>query len=230
MKRLALAALLIAAPAAWAQTDAGKTGAAKDTPKAVKRSDIALVNPDFEDAMQGADIPGWPAMQHGGVPAYETVADKRRPSSGKQAARITRLTPEYYGLIHQRVPAPPAGTIVEFSAALRTDEVGPLGWRIFIHFEDGGYVISDVASEPMTGTQPKWQRVTIRGPVPPHVRVVSVGAELLDGGTGWIDDVRLVAIDDGNVQPVQDKPHPFGLPRIKPKDKPAEKPADQKKP
>jgi len=224
MKRLAFAAILIATPA-WAQSD-GKPAAAADAPKAVKRSDIKLVNPDFEDAMQGTEIPGWPAMQHGGVPAYETVADKRRPSSGKQAARITRLTPEYYGLIHQRVPSPPAGTIVEFSAALRTDEVGPLGWRIFIHFEDGGYVISDVASEPMTGTQPKWQRVTIRGPVPQHVRVVSVGAELLDGGTGWIDDVRLVAIDDGNVRPVEDKPHPFGLPRIKPKDKPA----DQKKP
>lgn len=224
MKRLAFAAILIATPA-WAQSD-GKPAAAADAPKAVKRSDIQLVNPDFEDAMQGTEIPGWPAMQHGGVPAYETVADKRRPSSGKQAARITRLTPEYYGLIHQRVPAPPAGTIVEFSAALRTDEVGPLGWRIFIHFEDGGYVISDVASEPMTGTQTKWQRVTIHGPVPPHVRVVSVGAELLDGGTGWIDDVRLVAIDDGNVRPVEDKPHPFGLPRIKPKDKPA----DQKKP
>jgi len=228
MKRLAFAAILIATPA-WAQSD-GKPAAAADAPKAVKRSDIKLVNPDFEDAMQGTEIPGWPAMQHGGVPAYETVVDKRRPSSGKQAARITRLTPEYYGLIHQRVPAPPAGTIVEFSAALRTDEVGPLGWRIFIHFEDGGYVISDVASEPMTGTQTKWQRVTIRGPVPPHVRVVSVGAELLDGGTGWIDDVRLVAIDNGNVRPVEDKPHPFGLPRIKPKDKPADKPVDQKKP
>lgn len=231
MKPIALLALLIASSAACAQKE-GKDGEAPQAP--VKITEITLANPDFEEAMTGIEIPGWTSMQHGGEPAYEIVTDKRRPSTGKQAARITRFKEEYYGLIRQRLPAPQAGLIVELSADLRTDEVGPRGWRTFIHFEDGGYTIGEVESEPMTGTQKKWQRVTIRGPVPAHTRSISIGVELLDGGTGWIDDVHLRVIDDGSAKPVENKPHLLGLPRVAPKPKPgetpAEKPADQKKP
>lgn len=221
MKRLALAALLIATPLAWAQQD-GKAGATAQ--KAIKTTDVPLPNADFEEPMNGAEIPGWVMLQHAGDPAYEMVVEKRNPAQGKQAARITRTKEEWWGLLQKRIPAPPPGSKIEFSAMMRTDDVGPLGWRLYVHFQEGGHAIREVQTEPMKGTT-KWQRVTIREEVPDDTRELLLGVGLYDSGTGWIDDVRLRVIDDGNTRPLRAPTHPFGLP-LRNKDKPK----DQAKP
>lgn len=214
MKLFVFTALLIVAPTAHAQKAAGPPDKA---PKAVKITDVALANGDFEMPMQGTQIPGWAMLQHAGDPAYEMVVDTRRPGQGAQSARITRTKEEWWGRLQQRIVAPHPGTTIEFSALLRTEDVGPLGWRMYVHFQDGSFAIREVQSDPMTGTQAKWRRVTIREVVPDQTRELVLGIALLDAGTGWIDDVRLRVIDDGTARPPPEKTHPMALPRVKSK-------------
>ena len=52
----------------------------------------------------------------------------------------------------------------------------------------------NVYSAPMTGTTP-WKEVSIEAKMPPGADKLDVGVTLLDGGTGWADDVKVSVID-----------------------------------
>jgi hypothetical protein len=47
---------------------------------------------------------------------------------------------------------------------------------------------------PLTGTT-DWRAVRVRVKVPDGTHKISVGAMLLDGGTGWLDDVKLNVVE-----------------------------------
>jgi len=71
---------------------------------------------------------------------------------------------------------------------LKTKDVGPEGWGLMI-------LTSQVRefSAKLTGTS-DWQRVIVRAKLPPGTTSITIGATLLDSGSGWMDDVQLKAI------------------------------------
>lgn len=152
-----------------------------------------LLNPGFEEPLDtsGSRL-GWQLSQHAGVPAYEMGFDKQVFSEGKQSYKIKRVVYQVFGQVSQKIRAPKAiGKTLEYSAMLRTQDVGELGWMLVVDFLDiEGYLVKQIRSKPLTGTT-KWQRVGVKHTVPPRTFKINVGATLLDAGTGWIDDAKI---------------------------------------
>ena len=162
----------------------------------VGATEIPLKNADFEQAIKGPRIPGWSRTQHAGVGAYEVSSDTASFSQGKQSLRMRRTTEQVYGLIMQRVESDSlAGKQVELVASLKTAKVGKKGWVMLLNFKNHNNVIDQVRAAPLVGNT-KWKDVTIRKLAPPNTTAIEVGFMLLDGGTGWIDNVRLRTVDE----------------------------------
>lgn len=155
--------------------------------------DIRFENLDFEQPVGERRVPGWSLTQHAGAPAYEMVIDDRIRAGGKQSFRMRQTREEYYGFAEQRILIA-RGLLddreVELSAMMRSAEVGPKGWLLTVAcFSAQNASLGEFRSAPLTGTQ-DWRRVTVRAKVPRDTRTLSIGALLLDNGTGWLDDVE----------------------------------------
>ncbi|MDR3388657.1 MAG: hypothetical protein P4L92_16545 [Rudaea sp.] len=152
---------------------------------------IAVANAGFEQPASESEIPGWTTVQHAGPPAYEMVVDTREAYEGHASFRMTRKLDQLYGSIKQTVSvAAVAGESVELSAMMKTKDVGPQGWKLMIL--DIG-VNGREFSPAITGTS-DWQRVSVRAHLPKGISTIVIGATLLDGGSGWIDDVKLSVV------------------------------------
>ena len=158
--------------------------------------DITLVNPSFEAPATGARALGWIPTQHiGPVRDFEWAVDTETASDGKASYRIKRLTPQVFGMIKQVVVvAEHAGKTLEFSAAMRTDDVGPEGWLLTVNIESRNAILEQVRSTPVTG-KAGWKRSVLRFKLPPEAHELKLGVMLLDEGTGWVDDVKLRVVD-----------------------------------
>jgi hypothetical protein len=158
-------------------------------------ADLPLLNPGFEDPINGDNLPGWIKGQHAGKPAYQIGIDSQIRHSGGASLRIRRSEPQVYGSVEQRVAltGQDAKTL-EFSAALKTEAVGIQGWIIAMTFNADFGAIDQVRSRPLTGSN-AWKPVTLRAKVPKGTTSVQVLLILLDGGTAWADDLRLRTID-----------------------------------
>ncbi len=162
----------------------GHNGAAGDS--------MALVNGDFEQPANGADIPGWQFGQHAGVHAYEVSLDTDSPAQGKASLKMTRMQPQVYGSITQTLPLKGlVGKTVRVTAKMKSDGVGDKGWKLFMSARGQRTV---VYSDPLIGTTP-WKDVAIDLKITPEVDQLIVGASLLDAGTGWLDDVQVHVVD-----------------------------------
>ena len=154
---------------------------------------IPLANADFEQTAGDGSIPGWDISQHAGEKAYDVRIEAEGAFAGHASLRMTRTREQVYGSVTQRVPALPlAGKTVEFSAMLKTQDVGTRGWKLLIN---GDAPRALAYSEGLTGTA-GWQRQAVRMTVSPNVRNLTVGVTLLDGGTGWMDDTQLRVVGD----------------------------------
>jgi hypothetical protein len=150
---------------------------------------IALRNGDFEQVANDGSIPGWTLVQHAGPRSYDMLVDAQGAYAGKGSFRMTRIQEQFYGSIKQDVAVGKfVGQRLELSAMLKTRDVGPAGWKLMVLGIDKGEF-----SSAFTGTS-DWQRATLRVQVPNGVSTVSVGAILLDAGTGWLDDVQLKVV------------------------------------
>ena len=153
---------------------------------------LTLVNPDFEQPANGADIPGWQFGQHAGAHAYEVSLDTDAPAQGKASLKIRRMLPQVYGSITQTLPLKGfAGKTVRVTAKMKSDGVGDKGWKLFMSAR-GQRTVN--YSDPLTGTTP-WKDVAIELKITPEVDELTVGASLLDAGTGWLDDVQVHILD-----------------------------------
>ena len=169
----AMAALLLAA-CGEAATPAADSGVA-----------VPIVNGGFEQPVQAMSIPGWALAQHAGRQAYEMGVVKDAAAEGHASFRMHRLSPQIYGAITQSVAvAPFAGKTVELSAQVKQDGVGAEGWMLVL---DSG---AGRASAVATGTA-DWHAMRVRAKLPADTKTISIGAILLDAGTGWLDDVQL---------------------------------------
>lgn len=155
--------------------------------------DLPVVNPGFEAS--AIEPTGWVPSQHVGETAYEMVIDSKQPAAGKRSFRIARLGDQVYGMISQRIllPKDAIGGTLSFSAMLRTKAVGPSGGLLLANLLDrGGNMLAQVRSTPLSGDN-SWRRVSVTTPIPLNAHVIEPAFVLLDGGTAWIDDVRLSA-------------------------------------
>jgi len=159
------------------------------------KTEIALINPGFEDASPTAgEIRGWATAQHAGPVSYEMTVDTDVHSQGRTSFRITRKREQVYGQIAQVVPiAAYVGRTIELSAQMKTDDVGADGWQLMLTFT-GGVLNSRHTAAPLTGTQ-GFREVTIRTPVPAGAQEAEIAAILHDRGSVWLDDVRLRVLD-----------------------------------
>ncbi len=162
-------------------------------------AEIRLENADFEAEVNARGrVPGWMFTQHSGTPAYELKIDDERATKGNRSIRMKRTAEQVYGMIAQRVPGNAyIGQTVEASASIRTEDVGQQGWVLVMSFLDHGDVLWQERTAPLTGTS-GWQRVKLRGKVPMRTSDIEVGFLLLDGGTGWADEVTLASLDETN--------------------------------
>lgn len=185
--------------------------------------EIPLKNADFEQSMVGTRIPGWSRTQHAGVGAYVVSTDSEHFADGKHSISMRRTVEQEYGLIMQRVESKDfGGKPVEFSAMLKSAEVGEQGWVMVMTFKNHQNILDQVRAEPVTGDT-AWTEVALEKIAPPNTNAIEVGFLLLDGGTGWADRARLRALDDdgkdkasalpdGEVKPAASKsPIPVGI-------------------
>jgi len=157
---------------------------------------LSLRNPGFEEPAALSKIPGWLQSQHVGAPgeiAYEMAMDSGATPESKQSLRVTRLINQIYGLVDQKVSVLPedAGKILNFSALLKTQNVGPEGWLLVVNMNSAFSIIEQAKSLPVTGTS-DWHRVSLRTLIPSGTVNVSAGFLLLDAGSGWADDATLL--------------------------------------
>lgn len=153
---------------------------------------IAIANGDFEQPASGEDIPGWTLTHHAGVVGYKATLDHDGAAQGQSSLRFTRTEPQVYGEIMQQVDlARYAGKTVELSAMLKSADVGPKGWKLFIN----GNAKHTLAYSPGMKGSEGWQRQSVQLKLPAQIGEVTVGATLLDSGTGWLDDVQLRVVN-----------------------------------
>lgn len=164
-------------------------------------AELPIVNGDFELPAIRGKIPGWSLSQHAGGTAYEMGVVPSDQAGGKQNFQMHRLSPQVYGLISQDVPVQwRPDQYLELSALMKGREVGEQGWLLVMNFMGGGSsrlpsgIIKQLRSEPLVGSS-DWARMAVRAPIPEGTRFVSIGAMLLDDGTGWVDDFRLQLLD-----------------------------------
>lgn len=169
-------------------------------------AEIPVKNPGFEDAFVGKRIPGWSRTQHAGVRAYEVSRDAENASQGKHSIRMLRTTEQAYGLISQVVEVNDVvGKKVEMTAALKTADVGELGWVMVMTFMNHSVIIDQVRAAPVTGDT-AWHDVVLGKVAPKNTTAIEIGFLLLDGGSGWADNVRLRTVEDS--EPPPEKPGP----------------------
>jgi hypothetical protein len=153
---------------------------------------IAVVNGDFEQPASGGVIPGWEYSHHAGVDAYKVSLDADSPAQGKASAKMTRDQPQIYGTLSQVVSVKAyEGKTVRVTAKMKSDGVGPKGWVLFMSARG---LHNNVYSTPMTGSTP-WKDVSIEAKIPAAAEKLTLGATLLDEGTGWFDDVKVSVVD-----------------------------------
>ncbi len=159
-------------------------------------TDIKLVNPSFEAPANGARAPGWTPSQHTGPDRnYEWAVDSETATDGKASYRIKRMSPQVFGMINQGViVAEHAGKTLEFSAAMKGQDIGPDGWVLVVNVENRNAILEQVRSTPVTGKQ-DWKRSVVRFKLPADAYELKLGVMLLDSGTGWVDDVKLRVVD-----------------------------------
>ncbi len=159
-------------------------------------AEIPLKNADFEQPIVGNRIPGWSRTQHAGIRAYEISNDVASFAHGKQSIRMRRTVEQVYGLILQQLQTVAVSAKeIELTASLKTAGVGEQGWVMLLNFMNHNTVIEQHRATPVVGDS-DWSEVTLRKIAPPSTTAIEVGFMLLDGGTGWVDHVRLRAVDE----------------------------------
>ena len=196
----ALAALAIAgamgAVGATSATAAAGPAGATDSATPMVATDIKLVNASFEEPANGSRTPGWFGTQHyGATRDYEWAVVTDAASDGKASYRIKRLRPQVFGMINQGVAVEEyKGKTLEYSAMMKTDDVGPEGWLLVVNIESRNALLEQVRSVPATGKH-DFKRYSVRFKLPADAYELKLGVMLLDAGTGWVDDVKLRVLD-----------------------------------
>ncbi len=158
---------------------------------------IPVANPGFE-TVDAKPASGWFLSQHAGPISYEITRQHQGCAEGDGCVRLLRTLPQVYGMIHQTIDGRTLvpGQILELTAHLRSEGVGPQGWRLFMNFNGrrpgarASGQLEQALSDTLTGDT-DWQRMVVRSRIPEGTNQVAFGATLIDEGAGWLDEVSL---------------------------------------
>ena len=155
-----------------------------------------LLNGGFENLAPNGRTPvGWSLAQHAGDFAYRMEPDSSNFVEGKRSFKISRYAEQAYGIVQQPIllndTKKPTGAI--FSAQLRSLDATEEGWLLTANVSFPNRPHEQVRSKALTGTRP-WTKVDLFIPLAPDAIDIKVGAMLLGGGTGWIDDASVILI------------------------------------
>lgn len=184
-------------PAALLMQPAAPASAAAGSGVAV-RGPIAIANPSFLANASG-ELTGWHKIEHASGNSYTFTADSKDPLSKPSSLRIHRYGHEAFGLLEQRVLAPPAweGRTVRLAGSLRTLGASGGGGALVLQARSGSSVI--LAHDHMDDRRLKgdqaWKKVAVQLKLPPQTRQLMVGVMLEEGGTLWADDLALELLD-----------------------------------
>lgn len=155
---------------------------------------MPIRNAGFDGPVVDQILQGWEYEEHAGPwhgHAFEVATDAG-PGTGR-ALRVTQLHTEVYSFVHQKIRVRPedAGKRIRFSAMLKTDQVGPLGWKLAVNMLKGGDILEQFLSTPVSGTT-AWRQTTATGTIPLGTTNIDIGFLHLDAGAGWAADPLLV--------------------------------------
>lgn len=162
-------------------------------------------NPGFEKGVGEQKFLGWDYEEHAGKRpgrAFEVTSEVGTGPFNSPVLKVTRIHEEVYSFVHQKIRVRPAdaGKKIRFSAKLKTDNVGPNGWKLVAHMMGGGGIVPMVSSggilesfvsTPVVGTT-EWSNSFVTGVIPVGTTEVDVGFLHMDSGTGWAAQPKLV--------------------------------------
>ncbi len=162
----------------------------------VPENAVALIVPNADFEAPFTDVGGWRQQQHVGEPAYTMDLDAEAATSGQQSFRMTRIAPQVYGWLNQKIDLKDAaGKTLVIRADMKSSGVGPSGWVMVVNFLGAtNRILKQVRSDKVTGDT-DWHEVVISHPVPKATAVINLGPMLLDEGTGWVDNVEVFLVD-----------------------------------
>lgn len=187
MIRAACLALAVAAAAGCATAPQAPGQPAPGEP-------IALQNPSFDADAQNR-IAAWAAVEHNSGKSYTFAAERQRPRSAPSSARITRVGPEPFGILEQRVRVKPewVGRTVRLSGYLKTAGATGTGGALVLQARNGSDGV--MVHEHMDGRRVRgdqdWKPYAVELKIPPGAWALQVGVMLEDDGTLWADDLAL---------------------------------------
>jgi len=187
MKAFAVVFAAAAVAACSQHQEPGQAGSAAANPQ------IAIANGDFEKTAADGSIPGWVQVQHAGERAFDMRIDGEGAYRGHGSFHITRTQQQIFGSLTQNLDLSAyAGKTLELSAMMKSREVGKKGWKLLINAN----VVDTLRYSPaLVGTN-DWQRQSVSLKLPAEgARHVTIGATLLDGGEGCMDEVQLKVVD-----------------------------------
>ena len=155
---------------------------------------MPIKNAGFEGVVVNQILSGWDYEEHAGQwrgHAYEVSTDAG-PGTGR-ALRVAQLHTEIYSFVHQKIRVRPedAGKRIRFSAMLKTDQVGPIGWKLAVNMVKGGDILDQFLSTPVSGTT-TWRQAAVTGTIPLGTTDIDIGFLHMDSGVGWAADPLLV--------------------------------------
>ncbi len=157
---------------------------------------LPVANADFEAKLENKlTIPGWYRTQHAGVFAYKSEVTNKKCKQGKQCFMMNQFAPQSFGTARQELPVSGLeGKRVRLSALLRTEKVGPEGSAIYIVEHSDGNIREAYTSEKRVGTS-KWRELSVECTIGFNINSLIIGVTLNDLGTIWVDDVKLLVLD-----------------------------------
>lgn len=157
---------------------------------------MPIRNPGFEGVVVDQIVPGWEYEEHAGPWPGRAflVANVSGGGPGNTGAlRVTRIHNEVYSFVHQkiRIRQDDVGKKMHFSAMLKTDNVGPHGWKLVVNMVTSGNILVQYLSVPVSGTT-NWSLATVSGVIPKGTSEIDIGFLHMDSGVGWAADPVLV--------------------------------------
>ena len=154
-------------------------------------------NPGFEKGVGAQKFLGWDYEEHAGKwpgRAFDVTSEASAGPRNSPTLKVTRIHEEVYSLVHQkiRVHQEDSGKKIRFSAMLKTDKVGPEGWKLTVNMlGSGGSILAQSLLKPLIGTT-EWSNSFVTAVIPAGTTDVDIGFLLMDSGTGWASQPTFV--------------------------------------
>jgi hypothetical protein len=170
----------------------GSTATAKSPTSTTEGGPNLLLDGDFDVSSARA----WNFIVHADPDAFKVTVDESERVVGGSSLRFDPTGSEPWGGIDQTVDvAAVAGRTLRLSAWVRGRDLSE-SVVLFGTVEQGAFAHPVETAFGQLGSDFDWQQVAITIPVPERATRLRVGVTLYGLGVLWVDDVRLVLIEE----------------------------------